>query len=128
MPLEPKTTLVSNRSELKVSSGPIPDPETLAAYEKVYPGLARTIVVAFEAEYQKRHRLETISMDGDIEAMRRDHADVARGQWLGFLICIIGLAGGVWLVSQGHDWAGALVATSGLASVVAAYFKNSEKQ
>lgn len=92
------------RSEsVKRSSGPIPDPETLAQYDKVHPGLAATIVTAFEA-------------------MQLDHADIRRGQWLGFIICIVGLVAGSVLVYPGHDAAGAAIGGGSLASLVAAYF------
>ncbi len=114
-------------SELEVSSGPIPSTETLAQYDKVYPGLAQKIIQAFEAEYLERHRIETMAMEGDILAMRLDHGNVKRGQWLGFLICMTGLISGSILVYLGHDVAGAALGGVSLASVVAAYFKGSIK-
>ncbi len=121
--------VLSARAEnVKVSSGPIPNPETLAQYDKVYPGLAKTIVTAFEAEYQKRHRLETRTLEADIEAMPLDHADIRRGQWLGFIICIVGLISGAILVYLGHDAAGAAIGGGSLASLLAAYLRNSPGQ
>ena len=128
-PRQPQGQVLSARSEsLKVSSGPIPNPETLAQYEKVYPGLAKTIGAAFEAKYQKRHRLETRTLEADIEAMQLDHPDIKRGQWLGFIICIVGLVSGAILVYLGHDTAGAAIGGGSLASLVAAYFRNSPGQ
>ncbi len=75
-------TVRTQSTAVKVSSGPLPDPETLKSYNAVYPDLAKTIVASFEAEYKKRPSLETSAMEGDIEAMRSSHADVQRGQWL----------------------------------------------
>ena len=117
--------VVTQQAEaMKVSSGPIPSPETLAHYEKVYPGLAKTIIVSFEAEYQKRHRLEELALNADIEAMRLDHADVKRGQWLGFFISMTGLVSAAFLIWSGHDVAGAALGSGSLAALVAAYFRN----
>lgn len=45
----------------KVTSGPLPAPETLAEYNEVLPGLAERIVAAFEEE--GRHRRECDRFD-----------------------------------------------------------------
>ncbi len=86
--VEKPSSIVSSQSKetLTYSSGPIPNPETLAKYNQIHPGLAQDIVISFKAEYEQRHRMQTLSMEGDIEAMRLAHADVSRGQWLGFVI------------------------------------------
>ena len=80
--------VVAAQSEtVRLSAGPIPSPDELAGYEKVYPGLARIIIDSFEAEYKNRQHIERIAMEGDIEAMRLSHADVARGQRFGVDYC-----------------------------------------
>ena len=114
--------VVSQSETITYSSGPIPNPETLAKYNEIHPDLAQDIITSFKAEYAQRHRMQTISMEGDIEAMRLSHADAKRGQWLGFMICILGLTGGISLVFLGHDTAGTILGAAGLASVVTAFY------
>ena len=82
------SAIVRQSETLQMSSGPLPDPETLGKYEKVYPGLAKCIVESFESEYRHRHEMEAISLKADISAMELAHADVKRGQHLGFSISI----------------------------------------
>lgn len=124
--VEKPSSIVSSQSKetLTYSSGPIPNPETLAKYNQIHPGLAQDIITSFKAEYEQRHQMETLSMKGDIEAMRLSHTDVSRGQWLGFVICFLGISGGSTLVYLGHDTAGAVIGTTGLASVAAALLGN----
>ena len=120
------SSVVVRQSEtLQISSGPLPDPETLGKYEKVYPGLAKCIVESFESEYRHRHEMEAIEIRADVSAMELAHADVKRGQLLGFLISIIGILVGGRLVYFQHDVAGSVIGASGLASVLAAFFKGS---
>ena len=123
-PQSSESSAVVRQSEsLQVSSGPLPDPETLGKYEKVYPGLARCIVESFESEYRHRHEMEALALKADISAMELAHADVKRGQALGFSISIVGLLIGGGLVYLQHDVAGSIIGASGLASVLAAFFK-----
>lgn len=121
-----RAELVATQSEtVRISSGPIPSPETLAEYDRVYPGLGQRIVAAFEAEYQKRHYLEKLALEADIEAMRLSHAEVRRGQWLGFVISMFGLVSAAVLVFLDHDAAGAALGGMSLAALVTAYLKSS---
>lgn len=39
---------------MEMTSGPLPHPEILGLYEKLSPGMAKTIVAAFESEYTHR--------------------------------------------------------------------------
>ena len=122
----PQRVVASATSEsLKLSSGPIPSPEILAEYNRIFPGLGERIIVAFEAEYSHRHQLASTGMSADIEAMRLDHRDAKTGQILGFGITITGLLAASILIYLGHDWAGATIGGGSLASLVTAYFKSS---
>jgi uncharacterized membrane protein len=112
-----------SQSHVNVSSGPIPSPETLAHYERLFPGLGERIVGAFETEYRHRHHLAEMSMQGDIDAMKLTHRDHRLGQILGFFICIAAMSVGTFLVYNNHDWAGGTIGGLSLASVLAAYYR-----
>ena len=77
------TVVVRQTETLQISSGPLPDPETLGKYDKVYPGLAKCIVESFESEYRHRHEMEVIALKVDVSALELDHSDIKRGQLLG---------------------------------------------
>jgi len=122
----PNSSIQQSQQTVRVSSGPLPSPELLGLYESVSPGLANEIIESFKAEYRQRHDMEKIAMNGDVEAMRLQNAQVTRGQWLGFVIAIFGLSAGAVLIVLGHDGAGATLGAVGLASVLAAYFRGNE--
>ena len=126
-PLDDQTILQASQT-LQVSSGPLPDPDVLAKYERVYPGLAKCIVDGFEAEYRHRHEMENVAVQGDIAAMELSHASQRRGQIFGLVISLIGLLLGSGLIYLNHDWAGSVIGAGGLASVLAAFFKGSSNR
>jgi uncharacterized membrane protein len=57
---------------VKFSEGPLPDPEALAHYEQILPGLADRIMKLVEKEADGRHATEaaTIAMIRDLEGYR----------------------------------------------------------
>lgn len=67
--------------------GPLPDPESLAHYERVAPGAAERILAVFER--QVKHRLSMEARD----SKRRDW-----GLALAFIVVILLVATGAWLV------------------------------
>jgi len=78
--LQPSREVVTASSEkLTVSTGPIPSPDTLAAYNKALPGLGERIVASYEAEFSHRHQMDRLSLEGDIDAMSKSHLDIRRG-------------------------------------------------
>ena len=73
-------------------SGPIPEPETLARYNDVMPGLGERIVSMAELEQTHRH-----SVDNKLIRI------FSRGQWLGSALGLTTLAAGSYLSILGHE-------------------------
>jgi uncharacterized membrane protein len=101
------------RQEIVHWTSPYPPPRILEEYEKLVPGSAQKLVE--QAEIQTKHRveIEKIAIVGD------GHRSWA-GLVLGFVLCVLIIAGGVTCILLGHDWAGATIITGdviGLASV-----------
>jgi uncharacterized membrane protein len=91
-------------------SGPIPDPATLAAYERLLPGSAQRIFDRFEMQSDHRMKLETAVIEN---AERRAN----RGQWMALTIALAGLAlSGVGFFS-GHEVGASLVGAGVLADL-----------
>jgi uncharacterized membrane protein len=61
-------------------SGPLPAPAVLAQYEKVCPGLLRTIVDLCKGQIRHRQEIETSLRQTDHEAMVRYYEGERRGQ------------------------------------------------
>lgn len=96
----------------KITAGPLPPPQDLQEYEDVLPGLADRITKLAEGHarnYWKNDRAQRIT--------------AISGQILGFLLGTMLIAGGIWLVSQGHEWIGVLTLGSVVLSIVSAFLK-----
>jgi len=95
---------VSNRRhiatvETKTWSGPIPPPQTLEGYEMLVPGAADRILKL--AETQTAHRI-----DMESTVIRGDSKRSYLGLIAGFALSTMVIAGGIYLIAIGHDWAG----------------------
>lgn len=93
--------------------GPLPAPETLAAYDNILPGAAERVIAMAERQAAHRQMLEKTVVKG---GSRRANA----GLVLGFLISLAFLAGSVFLIQAGHPVPGTALGTVdvvGLATV-----------
>jgi uncharacterized membrane protein len=77
-------------------SGPIPPPESLEKYEKILPGLANRIMT--QAENQTSHRIEI-----ENKVIDSDIFNSKLGLIFGFVIGLVGLLGGFYMVYLGKD-------------------------
>ncbi len=83
----------------RISSGPLPAPETLERYGQIVPGGAERIFGWVEQQAAHRQSLEKARLDSDTK-------NEARGQWFAFVITLTGLACGTFLVYTGKDATG----------------------
>jgi uncharacterized membrane protein len=117
---EPQTALeVLHQQQLW--SGPIPSPADLQHYEAVHAGLAERIVAMAERQIdlvqtQQEHRVELEDMH--VRGLNR-RADV--GLWMAFLLALVVLLGGMFLVYEDHDTAGTAIITIDLVGLVGVF-------
>ena len=78
-----------------------------------------------EAESQHRHTIEKTLLDIQGTDLERQRKERQRGQYLGFVICILAIGGGVWVLSTAQaipsQIGGGLLSLSGLTSLVLAF-------
>ena len=74
---------------VQIRSGPLPDPEAIAAYERALPGAADRIFRMAEREQEHRHQT-------DLRESQRRHATIVLGQMFAFTLGIFGVCGGIW--------------------------------
>lgn len=90
---------------LQYSSGPLPSPATLEHYAQIVPGGAERIVRWAETQADHRQSLERKRVDADIR-------HEGRGQIFAFIITILSICGGIFLIYSGRDASGlALILT-----------------
>ncbi len=81
-------------SSVTYTSGPIPSASELARYETTHPGLADRIMRMAEDQAQHRQGLEKAVVVGNLKAQ-------TLGQWFAFILSLVVIVAGVWLVLLG---------------------------
>ena len=89
-------------SATEVWAGPIPPPEALQKYEDIVPGAANRILKM--AEGQTAHRIQI-----EKTVVRGDSWRSFLGLIFGFIVSMTGLLGGIYIIDNGHDWAGGVL-------------------
>jgi len=81
--------IVSDRDTSLVTGshhvGPLPSPESLAAYEALCPGAAREILDMTKENQKHRHKQENLTLDMAFSRQAIVFRLVGRGQWVGLL-------------------------------------------
>ena len=110
-PADPPTTrqgdVVSSearqvKSEASTWAGPLPPPGALRSFEEVIPGSAERILAMAEQQMDHRILMERKIVSGDYT---QSYLGIAAG----FLLSVTVILGGIYLITQGHDWAGGIL-------------------
>jgi uncharacterized membrane protein len=109
------------RSVSKLHTGPLPDPETLAAYQNLIPDGANRLMAIHESQMAHRQTVELMVANAQVDMMKSSAANTARGQWMAYSIVFVFLAASVLFAFNGMLWlAGTLVSTT-LVSLVTVF-------
>lgn len=87
--------------------GPIPPPSILRGYDEIIPDGAERIMTMAEDEQDHRHDLE-----------KRQVGLFERGQWFAFILGLVTIGCGTYLLATGHDVTGFGTLLIGLGSIV----------
>jgi uncharacterized membrane protein len=108
-------------AQITTSSGPLPAPEVLAQYDRVYPGLAQIVVNTAAAETAHRRDVEKEAQaiqKLDIKSYRRSEL---LGQCFGCFIGTFAIAAAVYSGTHGAQITGSFIGTTGVTGLVAAF-------
>lgn len=111
---EKKTEILKSVSVTMMHSGPLPDPYTLGAYDKMIPDGADRIMKM--AEKQQEHRMSI-----EKKAIGRQSAQSLIGQIFGFLIGLSGIGCGTFLAYSGETTVGSIIAGGTVVSLVSVF-------
>ncbi len=111
------------QQQLSVSSGPIPSPEVLAKYEAINPGIVDVIINTYQAQVAHRIEIEKSVIESQNKLSHK-------GQNYAFLISVIAIICGTFLILNGKNIFGIISIVSALAGLTSAfiYGKYSDKQ
>lgn len=92
--------------------GPFPPPQIIEEFERIVPGAAKQIIDEWQIEAAHRRVFERRSLM--FEGLER-----IGGRVLAFVFALAALGVAVYLATIGAEWAGGLIGTGTIASVVA---------
>ena len=106
--------------EISVWKAPIPRPEDIKKYDEVYPGAAETIFGQFRKQSDHRIEIETKVIEGGL-------ASEKRGQIMAFILFLMLIGGGIFLMAIGKDGIGLTTALTGLATSIGLFLTQKSK-
>jgi len=104
-----------------VYSGPIPPPEDLFRYNDAFPGCAERIVQMAERQSQHRQELERRVVESNTRRQRD-------GQWMAFVLSLVVIGVGTWLLLEGKDVLGIAAILGALGTLVGVFVYARESQ
>lgn len=102
-------------------SAPLPPPAVLKQYDQVFPGCAERIVALTEHQAAHRQSMESRVVHGNVSSQ-------TTGLWLGFILALIVILSGTWLVYTGHIGWGAVFTSFPLVSLMSVFVIGKRQQ
>jgi uncharacterized membrane protein len=90
----------------KEFSGPLPEPEMLANYERAVPGSSAVILGEFSKEGDSRRATQSAYSAALTGEQSARHQAVRRGQWMAFVLCLGLIALAFYAVANNMQWVG----------------------
>ena len=112
------TTTTVVMAETKISSGPLPQPETLKEYDIIIPGGAERIMAMAEKEQETRLEEKKKNGDSNRKIAEEKVAYYKRGQWMGFSLAIIVLGISVVFACLGFETLSGIILGTTLVALV----------
>ena len=103
-----------NIVQTSIYSGPIPPPELFAGYEKALPGLADRVMMMSESQSAHRIKIENT-------VVKTDSLRATLGLIFAFLIVVIGMFLGAYLVYEDKPISGFVAMIAPLSLIVGAF-------
>jgi uncharacterized membrane protein len=102
-------------------SGPIPPPGILEKYNEIIPNGAERIMAMAEKQSAHRESIEKRVIDGEV-------ASQTRGSWFAFIITVLAISGGVFLIEQGKSASGLTTIITSVAGLVGVFVYSKQEQ
>lgn len=109
-PVEPLTEATSPHADVTAVRAswcaPLPPPNALARYNDVLPGAAERILQMAERQQEQDHNAQMEAIGIERTVVVSDARRAYLGLLAGFIIFLLVISGGIYLIASGYDWAG----------------------
>lgn len=114
-------SVLNTTAQVKKHEGPLPSPEALKQYEKIYPGFAERLLIMAEHEQAHRHNSDQSLIQNQHKQHKRDTDTFRMGQ-----LCAIVAVTGVlllcyYMVSKNFASAAASIGVAAIVGVIVAF-------
>jgi uncharacterized membrane protein len=109
-----KRELVLQYVKTAAFQGPLPPPHMLEEYNRLIPNGADRLMRLVEGQAKHRQTQEE-------RLIRAQTSLPSRGQWIGFLLCLIFGAIGWDLAKNGHDWVAGILFTTTIIGLIVVF-------
>lgn len=99
LPLEERQVVLER---LEIYQGDLPHPNILKGYNELYPDAAKKIIDNGIAESEHRRKMEDKYLSGNIASHKL-------GQFFGFVVAVLVVSGGIYLIATGKQIAGSIL-------------------
>ena len=113
----PQGVVTIGQATFALTTGPIPPPDQLAAYEMIVPGAANRLLTMGEHE-----------QNGRLSILTAQVRQSARGQWMAFTLALCFLAASVWVTLAGSPWVGGILGGTTVVGVVTIFITGQAQQ
>ncbi len=103
--------------KLEIYQGDLPHPKILEGYNALYPDAAKRIIENGIAETEHRREMEKRYLNANIKAHNL-------GQILGFVIAILIIVGGIYLILKDHQVSGSILSGVSALGVIGMFTGN----
>lgn len=103
--------------KMEIYQGDLPHPDILEGYNRLYPDAAQKIINNGINESEHRREMEKKYLDGQI-------SDRKLGQWLGFIVAMVVIIGGICLIIEDHQLTGTILSGVSVIGLIGAFNKN----
>ena len=114
-----KQQIILHKEEM--FAGPVPHPEIIEKYERIYPGAAKIIFENWDSQVKHRHGLEK-------SVVQTDNLRSILGVIFGFIIALAAISGGIYTALNDHPFLGSGLSAGGLALIVTAFITSRDRK
>ncbi|WP_315523364.1 DUF2335 domain-containing protein [Pseudoramibacter alactolyticus] len=107
--------------EMLSFSGPLPPPQILKQYSEILPEAPREIFDMAEKETKFRHEYEK-------KEQKMRSRDSFLGMLFAFILCMVLIGSGVWVIVSKSAFAGTVLSGFGIASVIVTFIRGTRPQ
>ena len=105
---------------------PLPPPNALARYNDVLPGAAERILQMAEKQQEQDHNIQMEAISIERTVVVSDARRAYLGLLAGFIISLLVVGGGIYIIATGHDWAGVVLIGINLSGLVGVFVYGSK--